>query len=540
MPVRTPAKVPDFSPTQKRELVEMAADPAVFREKALIVPTANGPPALLGAVAAPFQRARFAAIDSALLAVSKGEKPPIGRYWWEATKGASKDSDLAVCLLWLLAFSRRQLRCQVGAADQDQADELRKAAKAILKENAWLGKLVTIQNWTISNPLTEATVEIIPADTLGSHGARPDVLIINELSCIGKRDFVDNLLDNAAKVPNGLVVIATNAGTIDTWQWEYREEARTSAAWSFHQFTEPSPWIDRAVLAERERVTAPRRFRRLWWGEWSDGEGDALSRDCILAAVNPKLGPMRGDEPGWVFIGGLDLAVSRDHSAFVVIGKHVGHVEEMPRAETERPARPSAFDVLEELGITDDDGEPFVSATDHPACDYRETPGTGRIRLASCLSWRAPPGGKISLIDVQAAIARAHQRFHFARCGYDPSQAELMAQQLTNEGVPMHVVTQQGANLATMAGEILERFNSREIDLYDNPADDSGQLIDDLRRLQIVERSYGLKLEGTRSSDRGHVDRAVALAIGLLVARSVYAGGQAHTQINGRLVCWPE
>src|SRR5438309_1507312 len=104
-----------------------ASDPAAFAE-ALAIQSARGK-SRFGDVMADFQRERFAAIAPALIAVARGEQPPIGRYWWEASKGCSKDSDLAVCLLWLLAFSSRPITAQIGAADQDQADELRKAAK---------------------------------------------------------------------------------------------------------------------------------------------------------------------------------------------------------------------------------------------------------------------------------------------------------------------------------------------------------------------------------------------------------------------------
>jgi len=48
-------------------------------------------------------------------------------------------------LVWLLAFSTWTLECQVGAADQHQAGELRKAAKAILRLNPWLGEVQEIQ-----------------------------------------------------------------------------------------------------------------------------------------------------------------------------------------------------------------------------------------------------------------------------------------------------------------------------------------------------------------------------------------------------------
>src|SRR5262245_5806938 len=134
-------------------LREVASDPCKFRE-ALIIQAARGP-ARFGDCMADFQRRDFAALDSALLALRDGKTPPTGRYWWERTKGASKDSDLAVALLWLMAFSPRPLACQVGAADQDQADELRKAAKSILRLNGWLRSLLDAQAWRIVNERTE-------------------------------------------------------------------------------------------------------------------------------------------------------------------------------------------------------------------------------------------------------------------------------------------------------------------------------------------------------------------------------------------------
>ena len=125
--------------------------------------------------------------NPALLAVARGTKPEIGKFWWEATKGASKDSDLAVCLLWMLAFAKRPLLCQVGAADKDQAAELLKAAKDVLYLNPWLAKRVRIQSWQILCDATSSSAEIIAADVAGSHGARPDVLVINELSVSAMR-----------------------------------------------------------------------------------------------------------------------------------------------------------------------------------------------------------------------------------------------------------------------------------------------------------------------------------------------------------------
>jgi len=80
----------------------------------------------------------------------------------------------------------------------DQADELRKAAKDILRLNPWLATRIEIQSWKIICNATASECEIIAADVAGSHGARPDVLILNELSHVTKQEFAENLLDNAA------------------------------------------------------------------------------------------------------------------------------------------------------------------------------------------------------------------------------------------------------------------------------------------------------------------------------------------------------
>ena len=116
-----------------------ASDPFAFIES-LALPSPSGE-RRFGDCMADFQRKRFKALTPALLALAAGAKPDIGRHCWDATKGASKDSDAAAGILWALAFSPRPLTIQVGAADQSQADELRKAAKARLRPKPWLSSI---------------------------------------------------------------------------------------------------------------------------------------------------------------------------------------------------------------------------------------------------------------------------------------------------------------------------------------------------------------------------------------------------------------
>jgi len=435
-------------------LSQLASDPVAFAAS-LTLPTA--PPVRFADAMADFQRERFASIAPSLIAVARGERPPCTRHWWEATKGASKDSDLAICLLWLLAFSPRALTCQVGAADQDQAGELRKAAADILRHNPWLASRIEVQNWRITCRATGAEVEIVAADTAGSHGARPDVLIVNELSHVTKQEFASNLMDNAAKVPSGLVVIATNAGFIGTWQDNWRNIALGSDRWSVHIWSQPAPWITEPELDEAAQRNTRSRFRRLFWGEWATGAGDAIEGSDIEAALTMP-GPMLGTEgSGFTFIGGLDLGTRHDRASHVVL-----------------------------------------------AADHKRQ----RVRLAHVQSW-PPIAGIVPLEAVQAGVLDSHRRYRMSGVYFDPYQAELMSQQLSRVGVPMREFPFVGANPNKMATALLNAFRGRTIDLYR-----CDELLTALRKLSIVEKSFGFKLTAPRD-EAGHADEATALAIAL-------------------------
>ena len=446
----------------RAKLQRYAGDPGAFQQD-LILPSAVGL-YRFGDIMADFQRTRFANLNPALLALAHGRKPDIGRDWWEATKGCSKDTDLAVCILWLLAFTRRRLLCQVGAADADQAAELRKAAQDILHANLWLAQRVTIDKWQIACKATGGVCDIIAADVAGSHGARPDLLVLNELSHVTKQEFAENLMDNAAKVPYGLAVVATNAGHTGTWQYQWRELARESARWCFEQYAAPSPWMDPDEVSEAKQRNSTTRFMRLFYGVWSPNAGDALDQQAIDDAITLQ-GPMAGrpSQPGddWSFVAGLDLGVCSDHAALVVLG-----------------------------------------------CQQ----GKNRIALADCRSWTPPKGGQIDLAAIESAIVIVHRRFHLQCLWVDPFQAILMSQNLRRQHLVCEPMDFVGKNLNLMASTLLDVFNSRSIDLYNEP-----QLIRDLGRLTIVEKSYGYKLESTRDAD-GHADRATALAIALPAA----------------------
>lgn len=479
----------------EKEYIRRAATDFELFLRGLWVPV-NGEKRLFGEVISDFQLSCFRELRESLIALKVGTIPKRGRYWLERTKGASKDHDLGLCLLWLLAFPIRPLYLQVGAADKDQAAIVKRRMEDVMHYNPWLGDLVDLQqNKAYNLPGQFVRLDILAADIAGSHGETPDLLIINELSHVTKWEFVENLLDNADKVPGGVVVIATNAGFKGTKVEILRNNAINSKKkWTVRLWQQPAPWISKSNIEDARRRNLLSRFNRLWYGKWASGKGDAISEEDIDRCLRCHKGPMAGPERGWVFVGGLDLGVSHDHAAFVVLGTH---------------------------------------------------PIEGRIRLAWMKFWKPDQtrqDKQIDLIDVEETVLKMQTHYNLQSVSFDPTEGRLMAQQLRRRNVRMIEMSFASAkNLTVMAASLVQVISGRRIDTqtrqrgakqsqekksilaeatvedgtvleaYD---DEDGSLRRDMGKLNIVEKAYGYKLEAV-SDESGHADIAIALTIAL-------------------------
>jgi phage terminase large subunit-like protein len=133
--------------------------------------------------------------------------------------------------------------------------------------------------------------------------------------------------------------------------------------------------------------------------------------------------------------------------------------------------------------------------------------------LADLQAWRPEVGHPVKVEDVEKEVIELHQRLGLAAVAFDPWQAQYLAERLRKRGIRTVEVDFTTANLKAMASETLEAFRERNVEIY---GDD--ELIGDLQKLQIAERSYGYRLESPRTNE-GHGDRATALAIGLFAAK---------------------
>lgn len=452
--------------------------------RGLVIASQKGPK-MFESCMALFQRDCLEAIAPALEAVRDGRMPEMRRFWIERTKKAAKDSDLSIMVLWLACFPRRPFYAQIGAADGEQAGIVKKRIEHLLHWNPWLMDYVELIENKIRSKAKGyggkalAEIDIMRSDTAGAHGGTPDVLIINELSHIQKWEFAENLMDNADGVAQGLVIIATNAGIKGSKAWIWRCTALESDDWSVHVLAKPAPWHSTKTIAEAKKRNTGSRFQRLWKGLWVSGKGDALSEEVLQRAFSMK-GPHLRPLPEWTYIAGLDIGVTHDHSALMILGIN----EKLQRIET--------------------------------------------------ALWQAwvpnPKTGEVDLIAVKDTTYAMCRMFNAQCLFYDPAEAQLMSQWFRRKGLVTRPMTFTPANLNKMASGLLQALEDDQLHCYD---DDEGRLAADFGKFNIVEKTYGYRLEAV-SDATGHADVGTALVVCLPAAIAILAGQPFHA--DDRLV----
>jgi len=484
--------------TFEKTIAKYAADPAAFRADLIV--DVDGVPRCFGDVMDPWQRQDFAALDPALMRCNgSSDAPARMRAYLERGRGHSKTTDLAVTGCWALAFARRPITGYCFAADKDQARLLRDAMHTIVRLNPWLADILSVEAHSVSNiadgwPGEGGTLNIEASDVGSSYGILPDLIIADELvHWQGDGALWHSLISSAAKRSNCLLVVISNAGFIDSWQWTVREAVRQDAtatrtdgsspdgAWIFSRLDGPqASWMTPPRLAEQRRMLPPVAYARLWENQWSTGGGDALTQEDIAAAFDERLAPMTGREQGWLFVAGVDLGLTRDCSAVVVLA-------------------------------------------------IPEGGAAGRIRLAHNRLWRPTLGKKINLIEVERHILDLDRQYGLEFVGFDPWQMEHLAQRLEADTEHrrrnqnrrhghepwLREVPPGAANLREQATLIIESFADRRFQFY--PCE---PLRRDLLKLRVEEKSYGIRLTSPRDGD-GHGDTFSAFANALLIGHEL-------------------
>lgn len=452
-----------------------AADPAAFRADLLV--DVDGVVRRLGDVEDPWQHDDFAAMDAGLMRCNgRSDQPAKSRVYLERGRGHSKTTDLAITCCWAMAFATRPIKGYAFAADLDQARLLKDAMATIVRLNPWLARLLDVQKGLVLNvaanhPGNGSRLEIFTSDVGSSYGILPDFIVVDELThWQGDGSLWHSIISSAAKRSNCLLAVIANAGFVDSWQWQVREAARTSDDWVFSRLHGPvASWFTPERLAEQRRMLPNVAYQRLWGNQWSSGGGDALTEADIRAAFIDGLQPMTGQELGYQFVAGVDLGLTRDCSAVVVLAVQPGKA--------------------------------------------------GKIRLAHHKLWRPTPGRKIDLIEIEQHLVELHKRYDLQTIAFDPWQMEHLAQTLRADTGHRDIreVPPTGATLRDISTLTIESFTDHRIQLFE-----CEPLQRDLKRLRVEERSAGTswRLVSPRDGD-GHGDSFTAFSLALLIAHEL-------------------
>ena len=264
---------------------------------------------------------------------------PIRRAYIERPRGHSKTSDMAVQIAWILLAARTTVTGVAAAADREQAALLLAAIKRLASLNPTICHDLIFVDGAVRNRRTGSRLDLISSDVGSSYGILPDFVICDELSHWPKPELWYSLLSSAAKKPDCVLAVLTNAGVGLGWQWEVRENAGQSPDWYFSSLDGPhAPWITPSSLDEQQALLPPAVYERLWLNRWQHSDGEFVSLAEAEVCIDPTLTRVDHGSPQHQYIAAIDYAEKHDYTVGVIVHRE-GDRTIVDRMDVVRPSR---------------------------------------------------------------------------------------------------------------------------------------------------------------------------------------------------------
>lgn len=199
-------------------------------------------------------------------------------------RGADKTSSLARLMLWAMALKVAPFRAYVAAADRDQASILLDGCRMVLRLNPWLAKRVKVQRYMLVGA-GGSRCTIMSSDVASSWGLTPAVLVFDELSVWSQpkhKQFFDSLWSSLTKNPKSACIIATNAGYVNTWQWELWQSLQKEKGWYLSQSLPTETWLSEEDIKRFSVGMSDIERRRVFNNEWVEAQEGSVKLDWLL------------------------------------------------------------------------------------------------------------------------------------------------------------------------------------------------------------------------------------------------------------------
>jgi hypothetical protein len=266
------------------------------------------------------------------------------------------------------------------------------------------------------------------------------------------------LVSATGKVPDAQTIVLSNAGFNPggkSWQWRVRQTAER-APWG-HLFSTDgivATWITREWVEQMRALLPPPSFERVILNRWTSGAGDFVTAEQWRACVDRDLRPAGGGRVGGgrVFIGGLDLGLTKDRTAFAVAHR------------------------------------------------VRDT-----IVLDELVVWEGTHDRPVSIAGIERALKDAAQRYRPFRVLADPWQFVASIQRLRREGVLIDEFVFGAASVQRLSMSLYHAITSGSLRVFPDE-----ELEREILGLIVRETAGGWRVDHRAG---GYSDRVMALAM---------------------------
>ena len=242
-------------------------------------------------------------------------------------RGHDKSSLEGRIASWLLGYSRVPIRGYIVAKDGDQGELILQAMQDEARLNPWIARHLNFKSMKVTGP--GGWFEVLPADSGSAYGLRGNVYIVDELTNWDARGqkMWTAVISGREKVPGALLMLLSNAGVQETWQWEIREAISAHADWEvFERQGQLASWMTKERVDGLRALLPPSEAARLYDNEWVDPatEFDYLRRTEVEAceALGVALGltmKLRRDPWTQNYVASIDYGARRDRTALSVV-----------------------------------------------------------------------------------------------------------------------------------------------------------------------------------------------------------------------------
>jgi len=364
------------------------------------------------------------------------------------------------------------------ARDREQAGLLLDALRG-LAERSGLAPLLDFAAWSVTVKASGARLMVESADAASALGARPYLVIVDELaawpSTREARSLWQSIVSGLPKRRDSRLVAITTAGAPGSRAASIFAGAHASPRWRVSDYVGTLPWAAPDDLAEQRRMLPESVYLRLHENRWTSAEDRLVSADDLAACVTLD-GPLDFD-PARRYVMGLDLGLKDDRTVLTV-------------AHAERR----------------DTGGPLVVLD----------------RIVVQQGNRKRP---VQLADVETLAEQTSRAYGNARIRLDPWQAVGLAQRLREQGLSVEEWAFSAQSVGRLGQNLHLLLRDHRLALPDDR-----ELLDELLTVRLRESApsvYRLDHDAGK-----YDDRAVSLGLAALALTERPAGaGRASFSI---------